>query len=131
MRNSEPKATIIDPFTFGKSRAARDLVIELLKIEPPRLRKYNIKKAQTILSRCGLGVTELTAVEHPHIRFELLILWRKYWLNVSSTVNFQPKVITRIRSIIIERTREEMKIAAGEIHAEKEFEKLRAEGIFN
>jgi hypothetical protein len=127
MRNSEPKATISDPFTFGKSRAAQDLVVELLKIEPPRLRKYNIKRAQTLLSRCNLGVTELIAVEHPHIRFELLILWRKYWLEVVNAANFQSKVVTRVRSIIIEKTRAEMRIAANEIRTEKELRKLDLE----
>ena len=127
-RQSEPKATIGDPFTFGNSKAAKDLVEELLKIEPARKRKFQIKTVQTALSRCGLGVNEIATMEHPHIKFELLILWRKFWINAVEKANLEPKVLTRVRSIIVAKTREEMKVAMEEIQFDKEYRRMKIDG---
>jgi hypothetical protein len=126
-KSLDPKATITNLFTFGKSELAQRLVTELQEIQEPRLRKYNIKKVQTLISRCGLGVNELTSIEHPHIRFELLVLWRKYWIDVLKKSFMEPTIKKRVRALIRERTREELYIAMEEVREGKEFQKTLEE----
>jgi hypothetical protein len=114
----------IDLHTLGKEQAALNLLNIVCEISDQRNRLHNLRWVQTILSRFGRGVNVLKKIDSPHIRMEMVVLWRKDWVNtINRKGTVGPNVKSHLRSVVYARTREIMRTAFTQIKENKEQQK--------